>query len=92
MFDLLTEKTSRIVDCCNDAWLNRQLYAESYVNDVEHYLALRSELRGLSRSITPAVKASQYKKTVCDKMRVMLRGLQANSDSWMHDSVNNLFM
>ena len=92
MFDLLTEKTSRIVDCCNDAWLNRQLYADSYINDVEHYFALRSELRGLSRAISPTVKSAQYKQTVCMKMQVMLRGLQVCSDSWMHESVNNLFM
>ena len=92
MFDLITEKTSRIVDCCNDAWMKRQLFADSYVEDVEHYLTLRSELRGLSRSCSLNVKSSQYKLTVCTKMQVMLRGLQSSSDSWMHASVNNLFM
>ena len=92
MFNLITEKTSRVVDCCNDAWLNRQLHAESYISDVEHYFALRSELRGLSRSISPAVKSALYKETVCAKMQVILRGLHASSDSWMHESVNNLFM
>ena len=91
-FELITEKTSRIVDCCNDAWSDRQLYASTFVDDLEHYFALRSELRGLSRSVSPTVKSCVYKKSVCDKMRVILRSLQDNSDFWLHESVNNLFM
>ena len=91
-FNLLTEKTSRIVSCINDAWRDRQIYASTYVDDLEYYFALRSELRGLSRSVSIPVKASQYKAAVCTKMRSILRGLDACSDSWMHESVNNLFM
>ena len=92
MFDLLTEKTSRIVDCCNNAWASRQYFAEAFVERLEHYLTVRSELRGLSRSVSLPVKASHYKAVVCTKMQMILRGLRTDSDEWMHDSFNNLFM
>lgn len=79
MFDLITEKTSRIVDLCNEIWMDRQVAAEIFIDSLERYLAVRSELRGLPHATSLTDTSSPYKITVCSRMQIIIQGLKAET-------------
>ena len=79
LFDLITAKTSRIVELCNEIWMDRQIAAEIFIDSLERYLTVRSELRGLPHAVSLTDLASPYNLTVCSRMQVIIQGLKAET-------------
>ena len=74
--NLVTEKTSRIVSGCNETCYERQIYCGLYIDSLDTYYTARSELRGISRSVSLDRTVSDYKAAICVRINAILCTLQ----------------
>ena len=79
LFNLVTEKTNRIVELCNEVWMDRQIAAEVFIDSLERYLTVRSELRGLPHAISLTDYSAPYKSIVCSRLQTIIQGLKAET-------------
>ena len=74
--DLIMEKTSRIVTACNETCYERQVYSGLYIDSLDTYYTARSELRGISRSISLNCTVTAYKFNLTARITRILKTLR----------------
>ena len=61
------------------------MYAECYNADLDLYYTLRSELRGLTRSVDHSSTVRSVKEIFSRKFIKILQTLSTGTHSWVHD-------
>ena len=74
--ELLLGKTSQIVTACNEVCYERQVYSGLYIDSLDSYFTARSDLRGISRSVSLDCTVRAYKLNLVSKLNSVLQILR----------------
>ena len=74
--DLVMAKTSRIVTACNETCYERQVYSGLYIDSLDTYYTARSDMRGISRSISLNCTVTAYKYNMTARISRILSSLR----------------